>query len=63
MQKLDIALYDKDFKSHTISDVIISDTQEITKVDTTGFDMPVEVIYINDQDHAYGKFSFDSRSI
>ena len=61
-QKLDIALYDTDFKPHVIKDIIISDTEELTPVKLEE-SIAVKAIIINHQDHAYAKLRFDQNTL
>lgn len=61
-QKIDIALYDENYKPHIIKDVVLSDKNEFTKV-TVGYTGPVKAILINHGDHGYAKIHFDKKSL
>jgi len=61
-QKLDIALYDAQYKAHIIKGVVLSATDKLTpvKVDYHG---PVKAILINHGDYGYAKVYFDKKSL
>lgn len=62
MQRIDVALYDKDFNQIIIKDVILSDTNELNDVEVI-FKGPVQAILINVNDHGYAKVRFDQKSL
>jgi len=62
IQKLDVALYDSDFKPHFINNVITSDIDEVIEVQVT-FDKPVSAILVNVNDQGYCKVVFDPKSL
>ena len=64
MQKLDIAVYDNNFRRHLIKDIVLSDTEELNRIQV-GHGLrhtPAKAIIINHGDHAYAKLRFDVNS-
>jgi hypothetical protein len=64
---LDIGVYDKDYKLHVISDVIVSEKREMNKIREQKLSnllgVPVNAIVLNHGDHAYTKVHFDERTM
>ena len=61
--KLDIAFYDQDYKEHIISDVIIGDKQELTRVNVESVKGAVNAIVINHGAHTYAKIRYDQKTL
>lgn len=62
-QKLHIALYHgDDSEPHIIKDVIISDREELNKIEVD-FNGPVKAILHNFEDHAYALTRYDERTL
>ena len=57
-----MALYDENYKPHIVGGVVLSDTEEKTKVDVP-FKGPVKGILLNHGDHGYAKVHFDKKSL
>lgn len=57
-QKIDVAVYDADFKPHVIKDVMISNKDALTDIEVP-FQGKVTAINVNENDHAYAKTRFD----
>ena len=62
MQKVDVAVYDKNFVPHIIKGVILSEKDPLNVVPFT-FDKPVSAIVINVNDHAYAKVRYDPKTL
>lgn len=64
-QKLDVSFYNNTGQQHIVRNVVISEKEEITSVDTSslpdGFN--IAAIYLNEGQHAYCKLRFDQASI
>ena len=64
-QKLDVSFYNNTGQQHIVRNVVISEKEEITSVDTSslpdGFN--IASIYLNEGQHAYCKLRFDQASI
>jgi len=61
-QKIDVGIYDANFKLHCVKDVIVSDKEEESTV-LFNFTSPVAAIMINVNDHGYAKVRFDKKSL
>lgn len=61
-QKIDVALYDENYKPHIIKDVVLSDKIQLTSV-KVDFKGPVKAILLNYGDHGYTKVQFDRKSM
>ena len=65
--KIDIGIYDNEYKLHLVNDVVISEKSNLTIVEEFRLDtlkgVPVNAIILNHGDHAYAKIHFDERSL
>lgn len=61
-QKLNVAVYDNDLKSHVTENIVISDKEELNQIEVE-FKGPVKAIIINHGDHAYAKVRFDQKTL
>lgn len=61
-QKIDVAVYDSEFKPHVIKDVMISNKDALTDIEVP-FLGRVTAINVNENDHAYAKTRFDQKTL
>lgn len=66
--KIDIGVYDNDYKLHTIKDYVLSDSNDtnIVKVDflnQLNYNGPVKAVILNQGDHVYSKVRFDKNTL
>jgi len=61
-QKIDVAVYDQNYQPHVIKGVVLSDKDEMTKVDVD-YKGAVKGILVNHGDHGYAKVHFDKKSL
>jgi len=57
-----VAFYDEELKAHMIKNVVISEKEQLNKVEFD-FNFPVKAIIINHGDHAYCKVRFDEKTL
>ncbi len=64
-QKLDVSFYNNAGQQHIVRNVVISEKEEITSVDTSSLPdgFSIAAIYLNEGQHAYCKLRFDQASI
>lgn len=63
--KIDIGVYDQNYKLHEIKDYVLSDTNQSNSVNLTKFDYtgPVKAVILNQNDHVYTKVRFDKNTL
>jgi len=66
--KIDIGIYDNDYKLHMIKDFVLSDLNETNLVtydfiNKMGYFGPVKAVILNQDDHVYSKIRFDKNTI
>ena len=57
-----MAIYDEEFKAHVVNDIILSDKDQLNKVEFS-FNSPVKAIIINYDGHGFCKVRFDQRTL
>jgi aminopeptidase N len=61
-QKIDVAVYDEEFKPHFVKDILISEKDALNDV-PLHFDKPVTAVIINVNDHGYAKVRYDAKTL
>jgi len=66
--KIDIGVYDQNYKRHLIKDFVLSDTTpsnalSVDQLKQVQFDGPVKAIILNEGDHVYSKVRFDKSTL
>jgi hypothetical protein len=66
--KIDIGVYDDNYKLHTIKDFVLSDTNETNYLSASAlkqlnYSGPVKAVILNQGDHVYTKVRFDKNTI
>lgn len=66
--KVDIGVYDQNYKLHLIKDFVLSDTNAINTVTANflkqmNYTGPVKAVILNEGDHVYSKVRFDNNTL
>lgn len=60
--KLNLAIYDQDFKAHNIENIILSEKDSLNKIEVK-FTGPVKAVIINNDAQSFNKVRFDQRTL